>query len=47
MIHGRERDSRAAAACTDHRFHDLQAIAHSVLFSSRSFKQRGAHYLQR
>jgi DNA-binding Lrp family transcriptional regulator len=46
MIHGRERDivRRRLAQIID--YHGLQAIAHSVLFSSRSFKQRGAHYAE-
>jgi DNA-binding Lrp family transcriptional regulator len=46
MIHGRERDMvrRRLAQIID--YHGLQAIAHSVLFSSRSFKQRGAHYAE-
>jgi DNA-binding Lrp family transcriptional regulator len=46
MIHGREREivRRRLAQIID--YHGLQAIAHSVLFSSRSFKQRGAHYAE-
>jgi DNA-binding Lrp family transcriptional regulator len=44
MIHGRERDAvlRRLAHIIDH--HGLGSIAHQVLFSSRSFKQRGARY---
>ena len=46
MIHGRERDSvlrrlEQIAAC-----HGLENFPHSVLFSGRSFKQRGAHYVE-
>jgi DNA-binding Lrp family transcriptional regulator len=44
MIHGRERDIVLRRLAQIIEFHGLQAIAHSVLFSSRSFKQRGAHY---
>jgi len=46
MIHGRERDLvlRRLAQITE--FHGLQEIRHSALFSSRSFKQRGAHYAE-
>ena len=46
MIHGRERDSvlrrlEQIVAC-----HGLEKIPHTVLFSGRSFKQRGAHYVE-
>jgi DNA-binding Lrp family transcriptional regulator len=44
MIHGRERDIVLRRLAQIIEINDLQAIAHSVLFSSRSFKQRGAHY---
>ncbi len=44
MIHGRERNIVLRRLAQIIEFHGLQAIAHSVLFSSRSFKQRGAHY---
>jgi DNA-binding Lrp family transcriptional regulator len=46
MIHGREREVvlRRLAQIID--YHGLQTIAHSVLFSSRGFKQRGAHYAE-
>lgn len=44
MIHGRERDAvlRRLGQLIDH--HGLGGIGHEVLFSVRSFKQRGAHY---
>ena len=46
MIHGRERDSvlrrlEQIVAC-----HGLGKIPHTVLFSGRCFKQRGAHYVE-
>jgi len=46
MIHGRARDSvlrrlEQIVAC-----HGLEKFPHTVLFSSRSFKQRGAHYVE-
>jgi DNA-binding Lrp family transcriptional regulator len=44
MIHGRERDIVLRRLAQIIEFHGLQAIPRSVLFSSRSFKQRGAHY---
>jgi len=47
MIHGREREIVLRRLAQIIEFHGLQAIAHSVLFSSRSFKQRGAHYAGR
>jgi len=46
MIHGRERDNvlrRLEQIVTVHR---LEEIPHTVLFSGRSFKQRGAHYVE-
>ena len=46
MIHGRERDIVLRRLAQIIEFHGLQSIAHSVLFSSRSFKQRGAHYAE-
>jgi len=46
MIHGRERDIVLRRLAQIIEYHGLQAIAHSVLFSSRSFKQRGAHYAE-
>jgi DNA-binding Lrp family transcriptional regulator len=46
MIHGREREVVLRRLEQIIEFHGLQAIAHSVLFSSRSFKQRGAHYAE-
>lgn len=44
MIHGRARDSvlRTIERIIDS--HGLHDIAHDVLFSTRSFKQCGAHY---
>lgn len=46
MIHGRERGSvlRRLEQIIIH--HGLQDIAHSVLFSGRDFKQRGARYVE-
>jgi DNA-binding Lrp family transcriptional regulator len=44
MIHGRERDIVLRRLAQIIEFYGLQAIPRSVLFSSRSFKQRGAHY---
>jgi DNA-binding Lrp family transcriptional regulator len=44
MIHGREREIVLRRLAQIIEIHGLQAIAHSVLFSGRSFKQRGAHY---
>jgi DNA-binding Lrp family transcriptional regulator len=46
MIHGRERDNVLRRLAQIIEVHGLQALAHSVLFSSRSFKQRGAHYAE-
>jgi DNA-binding Lrp family transcriptional regulator len=45
MIHGRERDSVVRRLEQIIAFHKLEKIAHAVLFSGRSFKQRGAHYV--
>jgi len=44
MIHGREREAvlRRLGQLIDR--HGLEGIGHEVLFSVRSFKQRGAHY---
>jgi DNA-binding Lrp family transcriptional regulator len=46
MIHGRERDSvlRRLEQIVAH--HGLEKIPHTVLFSGRSFKQRGARYVE-
>ena len=46
MIHGSERVSvlRRLEQIVAH--HGLEKIPHSVLFSGRSFKQRGAHYVE-
>ena len=46
MIHGRERNSvlRRLEQIVVH--HGLERIPHTVLFSGRSFKQRGAHYVE-
>jgi DNA-binding Lrp family transcriptional regulator len=46
MIHGRERGSvlRRLEQIVD--FHGLEKIPYTVLFSGRSFKQRGAHYVE-
>ena len=46
MIHGRERDIVLRRLAQLIEFHGLHAIAYNVLFSSRSFKQRGAHYAE-
>jgi DNA-binding Lrp family transcriptional regulator len=45
MIHGRERDTvlRRLGQIVD--FHRLELFPHAVLFSGRSFKQRGARYV--
>lgn len=45
MIHGRERDSVLRRLEQIIAFHGLEKIPHTVLFSGRSFKQRGAHYV--
>jgi hypothetical protein len=46
MIHGRERDSvlRRLEQIVAH--HRLEKIPHTILFSGRSFKQRGARYVE-
>jgi len=46
MIHGCERDSVLRRLEQIVAFHGLEKIPHTVLFSSRSFKQRGAHYVE-
>ena len=46
MIHGRERDSVLRRLEQIVAYHGLEKIPHSVLFSGRSFKQRGAHYIE-
>ncbi|MGB5177930.1 MAG: AsnC family protein [Gammaproteobacteria bacterium] len=46
MIHGRERDSVLRRLEQIIAFHGLEKIPHTVLFSGRSFKQRGAHYVE-
>jgi hypothetical protein len=46
MIHGRERDSVLRRLEQIVAFHGLGRIPHTVLFSGRSFKQRGAHYVE-
>ncbi len=45
MIHGRERDGVLRRLEQIIAFHGLEKIPHTVLFSGRSFKQRGAHYV--
>ena len=47
MIHGRERNAVLRRLAQIVEFHGLQQLPHSVLFSGRSFKQRGAHYAAR
>ena len=46
MIHGRERDSVLRRLEQIVAFHGLEKIPYKVLFSGRSFKQRGAHYVE-
>ena len=46
MIHGRERNSVLRRLEQIVAFHGLEKIPHTVLFSGRSFKQRGAHYVE-
>ena len=46
MIHGRERDSVLRRLEQIVVSHGLEKIPHTVLFSGRSFKQRGAHYVE-
>ena len=45
MIHGRERDGVLRRLEQIIQYHDLGHFAHEVLFSGRSFKQRGARYV--
>jgi DNA-binding Lrp family transcriptional regulator len=45
MIHGRERDNVLRRLEQIITSHGLEKIPHSVLFSGRSFKQRGARYV--
>ena len=45
MIHGRARDSVLRRLEQIIQYHDLGHIPHDVLFSGRSFKQRGARYV--
>jgi len=47
MIHGRERDGVLRRLEQMIGFHALGHIHHEVLFSGRSFKQRGARYADR
>ena len=47
MIHGRERDNVLLRLEQIISIHQLEEIPHTVLFSGRSFKQRGAHYVAR
>ena len=47
MIHGRERNAVLRRLAQVVEFHGLGQFSHSVLFSGRSFKQRGAHYVSR
>jgi DNA-binding Lrp family transcriptional regulator len=44
MIHGRERAAVLQRLALIIQAHGLDGVAHSVLFSSRSFKQCGARY---
>ena len=46
MIHGRERDSVLRRLEQIVAFHGLEKFPYTVLFSGRSFKQRGAHYVE-
>ena len=45
IIHGRERDGVLRRLEQIIGFHALDHISHEVLFSGRSFKQRGARYV--
>ena len=47
MIHGHDRQQVLARVEELLVLHDLQDVAHEVLFSRRRFKQRGAHYTTR
>lgn len=44
MIHGRERDAVLRRLEQIIEFHALEHVSYDVLFSGRSFKQRGARY---
>jgi DNA-binding Lrp family transcriptional regulator len=46
MIHGRERDAVLRRLDQIVAWHGLEKIPYSVLFSARSFKQRGARYVE-
>jgi DNA-binding Lrp family transcriptional regulator len=46
MIHGRERDNVLRRLKQIISGHGLENIPHTVLFSGRSFKQRGARYVE-
>jgi len=46
MIHGRERDSVLRRLEQIVSCYGLEKIPHTVLFSGRSFKQRGARYVE-
>jgi DNA-binding Lrp family transcriptional regulator len=45
MIHGRERSAVLQRLSRIIQTHGLEGVAHSVLFSTRSFKQCGARYV--
>jgi DNA-binding Lrp family transcriptional regulator len=45
MIHGLDRESVQSKIAALRRRHGIQSIPHSVLFSRRRFKQRGAVYV--
>jgi DNA-binding Lrp family transcriptional regulator len=45
MIHGQERDSVLRRLEQIIQYHDLGHLSHTVLFSGRDFKQRGARYV--
>jgi len=47
MIHGRERDGVLRRLEQIIQYHGLGHFPHDVLFSGRSFKQRGAHYVMK
>ena len=47
MIHGRERDSVLRRLERMIQHHDLGHLPYDVLFSGRSFKQRGARYVMK
>ncbi|NOR40311.1 MAG: AsnC family protein [Gammaproteobacteria bacterium] len=47
MIHGRERDGVLRRLEQIIQYHDLGHLPHDVLFSGRSFKQRGARYVMK